>query len=157
MDIYISIPESIIDDAMSSDYLEICSLIIDMEDYFDIELDEDYNLHVNYKEKKDTQKLIDRVTNLSQRLIAETINIYTSNINYETIITDSNYLLQLKSPSLLQSIFLEIGNILNNYDITICKYRKCNLPVISSKNRPALCCSHNHLTDYLSQQKRDSR
>lgn len=157
-----TIPTKFAVDFISSDYVKINQIFKDIRHTFDFKLDNDYKFNVDIKNKENLYALMQDIKDMAQKLIVETINTYTENINYELSIAaekknNKNYELNLVSKSLLQSIFLEIGNLLNYCQITICKYKKCNNPVISDLSRPALCCCHNHLTNYKSQLKRDAQ
>lgn len=71
---------------------------------------------------------------IGKQLIAENINTYLLNINQMLIIKENGeYELQLKMDSLLQSLFLEIANLLDSYNVSICKYPPCNKLVFSTK------------------------
>lgn len=139
---------------------DLADLLVDMEKYFDVSY-KDSQIHVAFKDITNTNDLhafINKITEFVKRLILENVNMYTSNINYTLgIEANGEYKLQLVSESLLQSIFLEMANILNNYDVSICKYPSCNNPVFSTKKRPAKCCCHNHYTNYKGLLDRESK
>lgn len=130
---------------------DLADLLVNMEKYFNVSY-KDSQIHVTFKDINNVEGIrafLDKITEFGKQFILENINIYTSNINYTlSIEAEGEYKLQLMSESLLQSIFLEMASILNNYNVSICKYPPCNNPVFSTKNRPATCCCHNHYTNY---------
>lgn len=139
---------------------DLVDFLVDMEKYFDVSYD-DPQIHVALKDTSDMSSLhvfLERILVFGKQLILENINMYTSNINYTLSIKENGeYKLQLLSESLLQSLFLEMANILNNYNVSICRYPPCNNPVFSTKNKPAKCCCHNHYTNYKGLVDRESK
>lgn len=139
---------------------DLADLLVSMEKYFNVSY-KDSQIYVTFKDTSDTSGLyafMDKITEFGKQFILENINIYTSNINYRlSIEANGEYKLQLVSESLLQSLFLEMANILNNYNVTICKYPPCNNPVFSTKNKSAKCCCHNHYTNYKGLVDRESK
>lgn len=139
---------------------DLADLLVNMEKYFNVSY-KDSQIYVTFKDTSDTSgfyAFMDKIIEFGKQFILENINIYTSNINYRlSIEANGEYKLQLVSESLLQSLFLEMANILNNYNVTICKYPPCNNPVFSTKNKPAKCCCHNHYTNYKGLVDRESK
>ena len=141
-------------------YVDIINLLMEIEKYFFI-IYQDSKITIDCKDIDNTDdiyKLLKKIAKIGKQLIVENINTYTSNINYIlSIEKNGEYQLQLISKSLLQSIFLEMANILNNYNVSICKYPPCNNLVFSTKKKPAKCCCHNHYTNYKGLVDRESK
>ena len=139
---------------------DLVDLLVSMEKYFNVSY-RDPQIHVTLKDINDINSLLpffNEIIVFGKQLILETINMYTLNINYTlSIEKNGEYKLQLISQSLLQSLFLEMANILNSYNVSICKYPPCNNPVFSTKKRPAKCCCHNHYTNYKGLVDRESK
>lgn len=141
-------------------YNSILKILLYLNNYFDLDYRNPHKIEVALKNnvKPDsTQTIMESINKLSRQIITETINSFTQNINYRLDADEKGlYAVTLVSESLIQSIFLKMADILNKYNITICKYRKCNNPVFSLKSRPAQCCCHTHLTSYLRYKERHS-
>lgn len=141
-------------------YEVILKILIKLNSYFDLSFHNPHKIEASLKNNikpDDTLTIMESINMLSRQLIIDTINSFTQNINYRLEADDKgHYNIALVSESLLQDIFLKMADILNKYNITVCKYRKCNNPVFSLKSRPAQCCCHTHLTSYLRYRERHS-
>lgn len=141
-------------------YNPILKILLILNDYFNLDYRNPHKIDVTLKSNvkpNDTQTIMELINQLSRQLITDTINSFTQNINYRLDADEKgHYYVTLVSESLIQGIFFKMADILNNYNITICKYRKCNNPVFSLKSRPAQCCCHTHLTSYLRYRERHS-
>ncbi|EOS47784.1 hypothetical protein V1226_06400 [Lachnospiraceae bacterium JLR.KK009] len=153
-----SVSDTEIIDFLSSDYAELCEIFNSLTSNFHFSLDNDYKINVELNSTDGIKLLMTQIIKISQKLLIETINFYANGINFEVSASDKKkkYDMRLVPQCFLQGIFLAMGCLLNKYQVTVCKYKKCNKPVISLISRPALCCCHNHLTNYRSQIKRDS-
>ena len=141
-------------------YEGILNILNYLENFFDLDCNNPSKFEVSLKNNvkpDDTLQLMEMINMLSRELIIEIINSFIPNINYQLAANeDGQYSVTLISESLLQSIFLRMSDILNKYNITICKYCNCKNPVFSLKSRPAQCCCHTHLTSYLRYKERHS-
>ena len=153
-----SVSDTEIVDFLSSDYTELCEIFNSFTSNFHFSLDNDYKINVELNSTDGIKLLTPQIIKISQKLLIETINFYANGINYEVSASDKKkkYDICLVPQCFLQGIFLAMGCMLNKYQVTVCKYKKCNKPVISLISHPASCCCHNHLTNYRSQIKRDS-
>ena len=152
---YIPISEQFRRDSM--EFYEFLSFLKELERVFRIKMTTIGNLEVVYDtEPKNLDELIVEVCKWGRILIAEIVNSYTCKIAYKVIVQpNGEYIMQLESKSLLQNIYLEMGQFLDHYQVTRCQYRKCKKMVISTKYKPAQCCCHNHYTNYVNQLKKD--
>ena len=141
-------------------YEEILTLLIESEKYFTLDCNNPSQFEVRLKNDVkliDTLSIMKKINAFAQKLIVETINSFTEDINHRLYVDEKGqYHVDIISESLLQTLFLMMSDILNTYNITICKYRRCNNPVLSLKSKPAQCCCHNHLTSYLRYKQRHS-
>lgn len=141
-------------------YEEILNILIESEKYFHLGCNNPSQFEVrlnNDVKLTDTLSIMKKINNIAQKLIVETINSFTENINHKLYVDEKGqYNVNFISESFLQNIFLMMSDILNTYNVTVCKYRYCNNPVFSLKSRPAQCCCHNHLTSYSRYKQRHS-
>ena len=139
-------------------YENILKELISLERYFDFNYRNLTEIEValkNNTEYNEVLSLIERISTTGKQLLTETINSFTTNVNYRMDLDEKgNYQTTLVSDTLLQGIFFKMADLLNSYNVTICKYRHCNNPVFSLKSRPAQCCCHTHLTSYLRYKER---
>lgn len=166
---------------ISSDYIFLSYLLLSITKYCNFSFDNNDTLCIFYTNEdgffSDTQ-LIEKICTLGKKLVEDTLNTYTSNIRIELSdfspdklakneqerhLKNSYHYPQLMPPmysftyrskSLLQAIFYEASNLLNEYGVSICKYAKCNKTIFYKHSRPKQCCCHQHLDNYLKYQKR---
>lgn len=152
------ISETFAEDSIS--YIGLATLLITLNKYFDFRYISTHEINVKFRNSKNScsDDFVMEITKFAKLLVQDTINTYISNINFElSLSTNNNYTFKPKSDSLLQSIFLEIANTLNNYQVTLCNLPSCNNLVISHKNRPATCCCSSHRTAYIRWRERRSK
>lgn len=140
---------------ITSAFQELTATLVDIFSMFDISFS---NGSFSCKAKSGTvhdipSQTINQIISFSHLILCENVNTFTSAI-HPNLTYEKNYVLSTHSDNLLHAVFLLLGDIVNRYQFTICKYRKCNNIVISTSNRPALCCCHTHLTNYLASLKK---
>lgn len=141
-------------------YENILKELISLEKYFDFYYHNSTEIEVTLKNNSEYDEVLSFIEGISttgKQLLTETINSFTTNVNYRMYLDEKgSYQTNLVSGTLLQGIFFKMADLLNSYDVTICKYRHCKNPVFSLKSRPAKCCCHTHLTSYLRYKERHS-
>lgn len=166
-------PEIFYEDTATDDYRLLSKTLSSINKYCKYSVVRNGYFKLFFKDEKafisDTQ-LLDDLRKLSKQLVIDTLNTYTSNIQFkidhfnendltveekEKYIKTKNeyinsnpymYSFTYRSPSLLQALFLEASSMLNEYGVGICAHPGCDKLIFYKRTRPKSCCSPSHAT-----------
>ncbi len=177
----LNFPQIFYEDTATSEYNILSKTLSSIAKYCNYNFLRNGNIKLRFKDKTafiSDMKLSENLRKLSKQLIIDTLNTYTSNIQFKldhfnkndlteeenekyiktiNMYPNSNtymYSFTYKSPSLLQALFLEASRMLNEYGVGICAYSECNKIFFYKRTRPKRCCCQRHNDLYCKHRKK---